>query len=265
MKDYLRQIKLPIFSLRAIRVWQRNMKSYRRYYKANLLGALGEPVMYLFGMGVGIGGYLHSIEGVSYMQFIAPGLLMTTAMYSATFECTFGSYTRMAEQKTYDGILATPLDITDIVIGEVLWGATKSLIGGSIMLVIIALAGLMKGGIIMMLPTLLLIFLMGVLFASMAMIVTALSPSYDFFSYYFTLILAPMFFFSSIFFPLKKFPLIIRRVSLMLPLTHAVNISRAFVTGNISYAVLSSIPLLMLGAFIMMTIAINLVHKRVIQ
>lgn len=265
MKDYLKQIKLPIFSIRAVRVWQRNMKSYRRYYKANLLGALGEPVMYLFGMGLGIGGYLQTIEGVSYIQFIAPGLLMTTAMYSATFECTFGSYTRMAEQKTYDGILATPLDITDIVIGEILWGATKSLISGSIMLVIIILAGLMKGSVAMVPPALLLIFLMGILFASMAMIVTALSPSYDFFSYYFTLILAPMFFFSGIFFPLAKFPGIIRLFSLLLPLTHAVNISRVLVMGNTSYAPLASFPLLILGALVMMTVAINLVRKRIIQ
>lgn len=114
-------------------------------------------------------------------------------------------------------------------------------------------------------PALLLIFLVGILFSSMAMIVTALSPSYDFFSYYFTLILAPMFFFSGIFFPLAKFPGIIRLFSILLPLTHAVNISRAFVMGNISYAVLASIPLLILGAFIMITIAINLVRKRVIQ
>ena len=92
--------KIPDISWRAYRVWQRNRDSYMRFYKANILGNLGEPLMYLFGMGIGIGSYLGLIEGVSYMEFIAPGLIMGVAMYSASFECTFGAFTRMAEQKT---------------------------------------------------------------------------------------------------------------------------------------------------------------------
>ena len=257
--------KVPDISFRAYRVWQRNRDSYKRFYKANLIGSLGEPVMFLFGMGLGIGGYLASMEGVSYIQFIASGIIMVTAMYSATFECTFGSYTRMMGQKTYDGILATPLTVGDIVMGDILWGATKSLISGGIMLAIIIMAGLMKGPVIFIIPILMLIFLVGLMFASMAMIATALSPSYEFFSYYFTLTLTPMFFFSGVFFPLEKFPLIIKGLSYLLPLTYAVNISRSLVTENFSYTALSGFPLLLALTIILVIVAVNMIEKRVMK
>lgn len=257
--------KVPDISFRAYRVWQRNRDSYKRFYKANLIGSLGEPFMFLFGMGLGIGGYLASMEGVSYIQFIAPGILMVTAMYSATFECTFGSYTRMTGQKTYDGILATPLSVGDIVMGDILWGATKSLISGGIMLAIIIMAGLMKGPVIFIIPILMLIFLVGLMFASMAMIATALSPSYEFFSYYFTLTLTPMFFFSGVFFPLEKFPFIIKGLSYLLPLTYAVNISRSLVTENFSYITLAGFPLLIALAIMLIIAAVNMIEKRIVK
>jgi lipooligosaccharide transport system permease protein len=221
--------------------------------------------MFLFGMGLGIGGYLTSLEGTSYIQFIAPGIIMVTAMYSASFECTFGSYTRMMGQKTYDGILATPLSVGDIVMGDILWGATKSLISGGIMLTILILAGLMKGPMIFIIPILILIFLVGLMFASMAMLATALSPSYEFFSYYFTLTLTPMFFFSGVFFPLEKFPLIIKGISYLLPLTYAVNISRSLITENFSYIALSGFPLLLALTIILIIAAVNLIEKKIVK
>lgn len=257
--------KIPDISPRAYRVWQRNRDSYKRFYRANLIGALGEPIMYLFGMGLGIGHYMASIEGIPYIQFIAPGLIMITAMYSASFECTFGSFTRMVGQKTYDGILATPLSVGDVVLGDILWGATKSLISGGIMLIVILAAGLMKAPLVFIIPLLVLVFLVGLLFASMAMIATALSPSYDFFSYYFTLTLTPMFFLAGIFFPLTKFPLFIRGFSYLLPLTYAVNISRSLVAGNFSSIILLGIPILLILTVIFIVIAVNLVEDRIIQ
>ena len=257
--------KVPDISFRAYRVWQRNRDSYKRFYKANLIGSLGEPVMFLFGMGLGIGGYLASMEGVSYIQFIASGIIMVTAMYSATFECTFGSYTRMMGQKTYDGILATPLTVGDIVMGDILWGATKSLISGGLMLAIIIMAGLMKGPVIFIIPILMLIFLVGLMFASMAMIATALSPSYEFFSYYFTLTLTPMFFFSGVFFPLDKFPLIVKGLSYSHPLTYAVTISRSLVSENFSYIALSGFPLLLAITIILIIVAGNMIEKRIVK
>lgn len=257
--------KKPDISIRAYRVWQRNRDSYKRFYRANLIGALGEPIMYLFGMGLGIGGYLASLEGMPYIQYIAPGLIMVTAMYPASFECTFGSYTRMMEQKTYDGILATPLSVGDIVMGDIVWGATKSLISGVVMLAIIIMAGLLKGPIIVVIPILILVFMVGLLFSSMAMIATALSPSYDFFSYYFTLVLTPMFFFAGIFFPLVKFPVFFQILSYFLPLTYAVNISRSLVMGNFSSMIGLGFPLLLVLTIIFVIIAVNLVEKRIIH
>jgi lipooligosaccharide transport system permease protein len=155
--------------------------------------------------------------------------------------------------------------VGDIVMGDILWGATKSLISGGIMLAIIIIAGLMKGPVIFIIPILMLIFLVGLMFASMAMIATALSPSYEFFSYYFTLTLTPMFFFSGVFFPLEKFPLIIKGISYLLPLTYAVNISRSLVTENFSYIALSGFPLLLALTIILVIVAVNMIEKRVVK
>jgi lipooligosaccharide transport system permease protein len=257
--------KIPDISRRAYRVWQRNRDSYMRYYKANLLGNLGEPLMYLFGMGIGIGSYLGLIEGVSYMEFIAPGLIMGVAMYSASFECTFGAYTRMAEQKTYDGILATPLNIGDLVIGEILWGATKSLIGGSVMLLVIYIAGLMKASVLMILPMLILIFIIGLLFSAVALTFTALSPSYDFFNYFFTLILAPMFFFSGIFFPLSNFPSWVKTASYFMPLTYAVNIARSLLSNTAYLSLIFGTLILVVFTVIFSILSVNLIEKRIIK
>ena len=260
--------KIPDISWRAYGGWQRNRDSYMRFYKANILGNLGEPLMYLFGMGIGIGSYLGLIEGVSYMEFIAPGLIMGVAMYSASFECTFGAFTRMAEQKTYDGILATPLNVGDLVAGEILWGATKSLIGGSVMLFVIYLAGLMKTSILMLLPMLLLIFIIGLLFSSLSLTFTALCPSYDFFNYFFTLILAPMFFFSGIFFPLSNFPEWVKTASKFMPLTHAVNISRSLLSllSNMAYSsLILSTLILIVFTVIFSILSVNLIEKRIIK
>jgi len=97
-----------MISHRALYVWRRNFTVYSTYYKASLVGNIGEPLLYLFAMGFGLGGYITDIKGMSYIDFIAPGLIVTSAMYSATFECTFGSFTRLTGQRTFDSILATP-------------------------------------------------------------------------------------------------------------------------------------------------------------
>ena len=115
----------------ALRVWRRNLESWKRFALPFFVAALGEPLFYLVGIGYGLGRFVTDIEGVPYAAFLAPGIVAFAAMNTATFETTIGSYTRMAEQHTYTAILATPCSVADVVAGDVLWAASKSVIASA--------------------------------------------------------------------------------------------------------------------------------------
>jgi len=252
----------PDLTWRTMTVWYRDAKVWTTFYKASLIGNLGEPLLYLLAMGWGLGRMVGTVDGVPYIEFLAPGLICSTAMYAATFECTFGAFTRMTRQKTYDAILASPVSLDEIVAGEILWGATKGFLSGAAMLLVMALFGLVNGALAIL--TLPLSFLIGLLFSALSMIVTAKSPSYDFFSYYFTLVIAPMFLFSGIFFPIGNLPYWAQTFAWFLPLTHGVNISRAIFTEKMGVG--TAIDLVWLLVFITATflVAIREIRRRLV-
>lgn len=208
----------------------RNFLVWRAYAWASAAGNFGEPLLYLLALGWGLGRVVPALEGMTYAEFIAPGLVVSTAMYTATFECTFGSYTRLDTQRTWDAILATPIGIGEIVTGEILWGGMKATFGAAIVLAVIAAFGLVVSPLaVFVLPV---AFLAGLVFSSSALVVTALSRSYEFFNYYFVLFVAPTFLFSGIFFPLSEMPRWVEGLAQALPLTHVVEASRALVRGT---------------------------------
>src|SRR5207247_621439 len=211
-------------TLRALRVWRRNLESWKRYAPSFFVAALGEPIFYLLAIGYGLGRFVAPIDGLPYAAFLAPGMIAFTAMNSATFETTFGSFTRMTEQNTYAAILATPCSVADIVAGDILWAASQSTLSVCFGLLASPLAlALVPVG-----------FLVGLMFGGLGMMVTARAPSYDFFNYYFTLGISVMFLFSGVFFPLESLPAWARSFAWLQPLTHAVNVCRALASGTLT-------------------------------
>jgi lipooligosaccharide transport system permease protein len=213
---------------RAFHVWRRNLESWKRFWVSFLVANLGEPVFFLLAMGYGLGRFVTDIDGVPYAVFLAPGIIASAAMNSATFETTFGSFTRMTEQHTYVAILATPCSVADIVAGDVLWAATKAVLATCLILAVTALFGLLPSPLALGLVPV--GFFVGLMFGGIGMVVTARSPSYDFFSYYFTFV-SMMFAFAGVFFPLDGLPAWARAVAWLLPLTHAVRLCRALTNG----------------------------------
>lgn len=213
----------------ASQVAARNLIVWRRYAAASALGNFGEPLLYLVALGYGLGRVVPPINGQSYAEFLAPGLIVSTVMYTATFEGTFGAYTRLTTQGTFDAILATPVTVPEIVAGEVIWGGIKSMFGASVVLAVVTVFGLVPSWLA--LCAIPLGFVAGAMFYAMALSMTALSKSYEFFNYYFTLLVAPMFLFSGVFFPLEQAPRWALALAQVLPLTHVVAISRALVRG----------------------------------
>lgn len=217
-------------------VWQRNALVWRKSARTALLGGIAEPLFYLFALGYGLGSFIGEVEGISYIAFLTAGILSTSAMNAATFEGLYLAYTRMAVLKTWDGMLAAPLGIADVVLGEILWMGTKSLIGASLILLVAAGFGLAAGWLALwVLPV---AFLTGLCFGGMALTVTSFARGYDFFVYYITLGITPMVLLSGVFFPLDALPEAIRVGSACLPLQHVVAVIRPLLAGHWEWTLL---------------------------
>ncbi|MGC8850185.1 MAG: ABC transporter permease [Candidatus Bathyarchaeia archaeon] len=231
--------------------------------RVNFIPPFLEPLLYLAAMGFGLGIYVGDVEGVSYPMYIAPALISISMMNSSFFECTYGSFVRMYYQKTFDAIIATPLNIDEVILGEVLWGSTKSVINASIILLVVYAFRLVK------LPESLLIipisFLVGIVFASIGMCFTSLAPNIDSFNYPTFLFITPMFLFSGTFFPISTLPKPVQVISFaILPLTHAVEVSRSVTLGRIASALIPSLIWLISTGITLCILSINLMKKRLI-
>ena len=219
---------------RAYRVWQRHATVYTKLYKSSFVLNFVEPVLYLAALGLGLGAFVKEINGIPYIKFIAPGIIASSAMFAAIYECTYGTYVRMTYQKTFNAILATPINIDDLVAGELMWGASKSLLYGTTIIIVISIFGLVDSPLIILVIPML--FISGLIFAEISVIFTAIVPGIDSFNYFYTLLMTPMFLFSGIFFPLNTLPPAVAKIAFFTPLYHLVNICRSFAQGNLKAA-----------------------------
>ena len=246
---------------RAFRVWQRHWLVYTKLYKTSFALNFVEPALYLVAMGMGLGSFVPAIHGQSYIKFIAPGIVASSSVFAAVYECTYGTYIRMTFQKTFDAILATPVNLDDLVLGELIWGATKSVIFGITITIVIALFGLVDSSLILLvLPF---IFLGGLIFAELSVIFCAVVPGIDSFSYFYTLFMTPLFLFSGIFFPLDAMPPVVVKLAFLSPLYHLVNICRSFSAGSFSGALMSMLWMVVIAA-VLAPFPFRLMKKRMI-
>jgi lipooligosaccharide transport system permease protein len=253
---------LPNISHRCRWVWYRNLIVWTKFYKSSIVANVGEPLLYLIALGYGFAPLISDVNGMSYMQFIAPGLIVYTAMNAATYECTFGAYARMTAQKTYDAIISTPVGIDEVVAGEVLFAMTKALFSSLAMMVVLALFKLIITPTALLIP--LVVLLTGFVFASLAILFTSFSQSWDFFSYYFTLFVAPLYFLSGIFFPLSTLPEWVRIVAWFTPLYHSVELTRGLLMGNIRFDMIENALWLLVFGILVFMYAVVRIRKRII-
>lgn len=223
--------RLPSFSLRCLHVWRRNFLVWRKLAIPSMLGNFADPAFYMLALGYGLGSLIPAVDGMPYIAFLAAGTICYSTMNTATFEALYSAFSRMHVQRTWDAILNAPLSLDDIVTGEALWAATKSLFSGAAILIVVWLLGLAQSWMVLWLIPL--AFLVGLCFASLGLIVTALAPSYDFFMYYFTLVITPMAMLCGVFFPVAQLPGWLQAASLALPLTHATALVRPLLQGQV--------------------------------
>ncbi len=222
-------LSLPSLGFRWYYVWKRHFLVWWKVLGPSLLANFGEPLLYLLALGYGLGMFVGQVKGVDYMAFLATGIVCSNAMNTATFEGMYAAFTRLAMQRTWDAMLAAPLMLDDIVIGEIVWCATRSVIGCAAIFIVAGFLGSIQWSAFI--PVMLVIFFSGMAFGAMALVVTAFAKSYDFFLYYFTLVITPMMLLSGVFFPADALPVWIQTGAQAFPLSHAVEIARPLMIG----------------------------------
>ncbi|HOW54763.1 MAG TPA: ABC transporter permease [Syntrophorhabdaceae bacterium] len=247
---------------RAMRVWQRHFMVYTKLYKSSIALNFVEPVMYLVAMGFGLGGYISEINGKPYINFIAPGIIASSSMFATVYECTYGTYVRIFFQKTFDAILATPVNIDDLIAGEIIWGATKSTLYGIIIIGTISAFHLVDSFFVLLIIPV--VFLSGLVFAEISLICVALVPGIDSLNYFYTLFLTPMFLFSGIFFPLDAFPVFVGKIAYFTPLFHLTSICRALSAGNPAGAV-EGVVWILVVAVLLVPFTFRFMRKKIIK
>ena len=228
-----------------------------------MLGNLADPTLYMLGLGYGLGAMLPSVAGLPYITFLAAGTVCSSTMMSASFESMYSGFSRMHVQRTWDAIMNAPVTLDDVVLGEAAWAATKALMSGTAVLIVATLLGLVASSLALwVLP---LIFLTGVVFAGLGLIMTSLSPSYEFFVYYFTLAITPMMLASGVFFPIDQLPAMMQTIAYTLPLAHAVALARPLMTGAFPGSAAMHLAVLSAYAVASCYIALVLARKRLLK
>ena len=244
-------------------MWQRNRDAFLRSWRVEVGGIAIEPFVILICIGFGLGEYVETFSDLTYAEFVAPGIIASYAMFHATFDSTYGAYLRMETHHIYEAMLFTPLEPKDIVVGEVLWGASRSgLVGASVLLVALLFGLVGSPFAILAIPC---AYLIGLVFASFSMMLTATANTIGAMNNFFTLVLTPMFFFSGVFFPLDRLPDGVRIGAWALPLTPGVALVRGLVIGDLSWMMLLWAAELMAFTAVAIWLASILMRRRLIK
>jgi lipooligosaccharide transport system permease protein len=243
-------------------VWLRNARVFSKLWRGALLPTFLDPFLYLLAMGFGLGTYVAHINGIPYKDFIAPGLIASAAMWSSAFETTYNVYFRMNELRLYDNVLSTPVEVQDVVAGDLAWSASRATVYGCVVLAVVAAFGLISSWWALLIPPF--VVLGGLCFSVIGYTFTTLIPKIDLYSYFFTLGITPMFLFSGIFFPFNQLPDWVAVVAWFSPLYHLVEITRGLATGPEFWSIIGNAAWLAALSALLFTIPVRALRKKLV-
>ncbi|MGZ6341115.1 MAG: ABC transporter permease [Candidatus Limnocylindrales bacterium] len=219
----------------AARVLEHNAMVYRRTWRGSVFSTVVSPVFFLASMGIGLGGYVDrsggSLAGVSYLVFLAPGLLAAQAMQTAASESTWSVMGKIVWDKTYFAMLATPLAIRDLLLGELAWLTVRLTMVAATFLVVMGLFGAIHSPFgLLTLPA---AVLTGLAFGAPIIAFSASQRRDTGFNVLFRFVITPLFLFSGTFFPIERLPGFLQPVAWVTPLYHGVALTRGLALGRI--------------------------------
>jgi len=253
----------PLLSLRFIPVWRRNLLVWRKLALASVLGNIADPLLYMLALGFGIGSLIGEVDGMSYVAFIGTGMVCQSAMFTASFEGMYSAFSRMHVQRTWEGIINAPIALDDVVLAEWIWCATKSVISTTAILGVIMVLG--YGHTWLALWVLPIGLLVGLVFGAAGLVMNALAVNYDFFTYFFTLVLTPMLLLSGVYFPVAQMPGWLETVASFLPLKHAIDLARPLLLGQVPTNVVLHVAVLIAYAAAAYYVALVLTRRRLLK
>jgi len=256
-----RALPLPHRSGQFVHVIERQLRMYRRFWLIFVAGFI-EPLLFLGSIGIGVGRLIHTLPGpggtpVDYAVYVAPGLLATSAMNGAVIDTTFGFFVNYKYGHVYDGMLATPMRVVDVAVGEVTWALLRGAAYSVVFLATMAALGYVSSPwAVFAAPVAVLI---GMAFAAAGLAATTWMRSFVDFDYV-NLALVPLFLFSGVFFPLTRYPGWLQAIIRWTPLYQGVELERRLVLGAID-----PVMLLHLLYLVVMAVAGVLIASRRLQ
>jgi lipooligosaccharide transport system permease protein len=225
---------------------------YRRTWRSSVVTSFLIPVLYLAAMGIALGSLIdkhaHGVDGVTYVAYLAPGLLAGTCMQIGTNDATYPVMGAIKWMRTYLAQLATPLEVYDVLLGHLAWIVTRLAIVVSIYLAVMAAFGVIYSPwAIAALPAAL---LTGLAFAAPVSAFAATQDKDSSFSTLYRFAIIPMFLFSGTFFPISQLPAWLQAVAYATPLYHGVALCRDLTLGQVSWADLGHVGYLCACAFV---------------
>jgi lipooligosaccharide transport system permease protein len=236
---------------------------FRRYWGSTTFSAVVEPTIYLLAFGVGIGTLIPVVSGYDYLDFLGTGVVATSVLFTSAFAGMFQTFIRRKFQRSYDAVLATPVDTHELVTGEALWIALKSGVYGCAPLLVAMMFGLDPALGMLLVPFI--AFVTGMGFGLFGIWTSAVVPSIDSFNYIISAVLTPLFLVAGTFFPVDTLPGWARVASQVNPLYHCVELVRHAVFGLRPVTDLGHAAALLVFAGLMWVLSVRWMRKRLID
>lgn len=252
----------------AARVLQRNLLVYRRTWRGSLFGSFLTPLLYLTAMGIGLsqlmaGGGSTLLGGVEYLDFLGPGILASSCMQTASFESTFPIMGKISWRRNYEAILATPMEVHHLLIGELSWIGFRLTTMATVFMIVLTLFGIPRSPLALLaIPA---AVLTGVAFAAPIIGFAATRHNDSGFAALFRFIINPLFLFSGTFFPVSQLPDAVEWVAAATPLYHGVALVRGAVLDNMPATWPLHLAYLLVFVVITGYIAYRLLRRRLVK
>jgi len=244
-------------------VMSRDVAIFGRYWKATTFSSIVQPTIYLLAFGLGIEKLVPRIGGLTYVEYVATGVVATAVLFSSAFPGMFNTFIRWQFQRTYDAMLAAPVDVEELITAEVLWISLRAGVYGLAPLLVGLAFGLDPNVGMLLVP--LIGFVTGFGFAGFGVTVAAVAKTIDNFNYVTSAVLTPMFLVAGTFFQVSTLPDGVRQVAQVNPLYHCVQLVRDASLGALGTADLAHAAVLLAFALLMWRLAINQLGRRLID
>ena len=215
----------------SFKVAERHWLIYRKDFLANIAPTIVDPVMFILAFGFGLGAHIAQINGQDYVSYMGPGLTVSPALYTAFFEMGYNFYIRFTYEGVYQAMLTTPIGVRELIIGEYMWVAAKGAFMSLLVAIVLIAFKVVDPTYFLLIP--LLGALVGICCGAIGLIANSLIRNINQFQTIYALLIAPMFFFSGIFYPLDSIPSSIRWLTYLSPLHHGVKLGQQILWGKI--------------------------------